>query len=521
MLVDPLFHWLPLVGLGILLLSWVTAFITEKSRPTVILERARGANLFFLLMAVISLVRVVLNGAWSLDIGSLFCLPVILHFDALTLSMLTLIALIGAVCVRFSLSYLDGDLRQARFLAHMQLTIIAVACLVLAGSLLTLWLAWVACSMALSTLLLFHKDRVRARVAERKKFWVSRYSDLALGISFLLLGSETGTTDIVSLRALIGSAEWQASLLFDTAMVMLVLAALLKSAQMPSHSWLTEVMETPTPVSALLHAGLVNAGGVLVLRFADLMLAAPYAMTVLAVLGGVTALSASLIMLFQTSVKVSLAWSTVAQMGFMMLQCGLGAFYAAALHIVAHSFYKAHSFLSSGSVVDTARIMALAGPAPSHAPSLRAVFLLLASGGYFGALHWLGHPFSASHLFGLIAVIGLAQFILDESGSAMQARLLLKLLLVAGVGAASFTALHAGAQAFLSPALPAPGATAGFEGLAMGFAFLFVAVALLRGWLVHPAYADSLAALRVHLANGLYIGLITDRLVGRYHLREE
>ena len=132
---------------------------------------------------------------------------------------------------------------------------------------------------------------------------------------------------------------------------LLVAGAITKSAQFPFHTWLPQTMETPTPVSALMHAGIVNAGGYLIIRTSPLVSLTPWALTMLAIIGGVTACFAAVVMLTQTSVKKSLAYSTIAQMGFMMLQCGLGAFSAAMLHILAHSLYKAHAFLSSGSVI--------------------------------------------------------------------------------------------------------------------------------------------------------------------------
>jgi NAD(P)H-quinone oxidoreductase subunit 5 len=128
------------------------------------------------------------------------------------------------------------------------------------------------------------------------------------------------------------------------------------------HGWLTEVMEAPTPVSALLHAGIINAGGVLLIRLADLVQASPGAMAALVMIGGFTALFGAVVMLTQSAVKTALAWSTVSQMGFMLLQCGLGLWALALLHIVAHSLYKAHAFLSSGGAVQ-----AVAGAAPARA----------------------------------------------------------------------------------------------------------------------------------------------------------
>jgi NAD(P)H-quinone oxidoreductase subunit 5 len=115
-------------------------------------------------------------------------------------------------------------------------------------------------------------------------------------------------------------------------------------------------METPTPVSALLHAGVINGGGFLLIRFADVMLLAPGVLAVLAMLGGFTALFGGLAMLSQSAVKNSLAWSTIAQMGFMIMQCGLALFPLALLHIVAHSLYKAHAFLASGTGSRSGRV---------------------------------------------------------------------------------------------------------------------------------------------------------------------
>jgi NAD(P)H-quinone oxidoreductase subunit 5 len=126
-------------------------------------------------------------------------------------------------------------------------------------------------------------------------------------------------------------------------------------------------METPTPVSALLHAGVINAGGFLLIRFADVMLLSPAVLAVLVMLGGFTALFGGLVMLTQSAVKTSLAWSTVAQMGFMILQCGLALFPLALLHIVAHSLYKAHAFLASGQAVDG--VAAIRRPGPVAIPN--------------------------------------------------------------------------------------------------------------------------------------------------------
>jgi NAD(P)H-quinone oxidoreductase subunit 5 len=134
-----------------------------------------------------------------------------------------------------------------------------------------------------------------------------------------------------------------------------VAGAMLKSAQFPFHSWLPDTMETPTPVSALMHAGIINAGGFLVIRMAPLLSLSHPAMGFLALFGTITALFGSLVMLTHSSIKRVLAFSTIAQMGFMMLECGLGAFSLALLHLVSHALYKAYAFLSSGNLNSTGK----------------------------------------------------------------------------------------------------------------------------------------------------------------------
>ena len=191
---------------------------------------------------------------------------------------------------------------------------------------------------------------------------------------------------------------------------MLALAAVLKSAQFPTHGWLTEVMETPTPVSALLHAGVINAGGFLLIRFADVMLLAPGVLAALVMIGGFTALFGSLVMLTQPAVKTSLAWSTVAQMGFMIFECGLALFPLALLHIVAHSLYKAHSFLASGGAVE--RVAAIRRPGPVAVPDAGAVAALSSRRSPFTSLVGLGfgveHKSPQAIALGAILIFGVA-----------------------------------------------------------------------------------------------------------------
>jgi NAD(P)H-quinone oxidoreductase subunit 5 len=195
-------------------------------------------------------------------------------------------------------------------------------------------------------------------LAARKKFLISRLGDACLLGALLLTHKVFGTWDFEQIFASAGRmrAAGLESLPAPVTWicVLLSLAALMKSAQFPFHTWLPDTMETPTPVSALMHAGIINAGGILVIRLSPLLTLSDSAMLILAVFGAFTALFATVVMWTQASVKRCLAFSTIGQMGFMMLECGLGAFHLALLHIVAHSLYKAHAFLSSGDAVSTA-----------------------------------------------------------------------------------------------------------------------------------------------------------------------
>ena len=191
------------------------------------------------------------------------------------------------------------------------------------------------------------------------------------------------------------------------------------------HGWLTEVMEAPTPVSALLHAGVINAGGFLLIRFADVMLLAPSVLAGLVLIGGFTALFAGLVMLTQPAVKTSLAWSTVAQMGFMILECGLALFPLALLHIVAHSLYKAHSFLASGGAVEL--IAANRRPGPVAIPKAgavgRAFLLALVIYAVVGFGFAFQHKSPQAIALGAILIFGVAYMLAQGFGGRRAARI--------------------------------------------------------------------------------------------------
>ena len=271
-------------------------------------------------------------------------------FDKVGLTLALLVAVLGWVITNYSARYLNGEPGQARYIRAMLLTLTAVCALVVSKNLLGIVLAWSATSLGLHHLLTFYRDRKAAQIVAHKKFLVSRLAEAALALALLLVYRETGTLWLDDLNAHLAKLE-SLPLSLHVSALLFALAATLKTAQLPLHGWLIQVMEAPTPVSALLHAGVVNMGGFVLIRLAELISLAPLAQALLLVVGSLTAVLAGLVMLTRVSIKVRLAWSTCAQMGFMLMEIGLGLYELALLHLVAHSLYKAHAFLSAGETV--------------------------------------------------------------------------------------------------------------------------------------------------------------------------
>jgi NADH:ubiquinone oxidoreductase subunit 5 (subunit L)/multisubunit Na+/H+ antiporter MnhA subunit len=273
----------------------------------------------------------------------------LLYLDQLSIIMFSFISFIGLAVYRFSLRYLKGEKRQKQFLLALTGAILSAQLLVLSGNLIVFALAWILISLCLHSLLSYYQERPRAILAARKKFLISRLGDLALFFSLAILYLEFQTLDIQALFQIAARAltESEATAI-NLACLGFVLAACCKSAQLPFHSWLPDTLECPTPVSALMHAGIINGGGYLLIRLNPLLAHSVTSQNLLILIGTLTAVFGIIVMWTQTTVKKSLAWSTVAQMGFMILECGLGAYTLALIHILGHGFYKANAFLLSG-----------------------------------------------------------------------------------------------------------------------------------------------------------------------------
>lgn len=488
-----------------------------SGRHRFLLAASRASAALSLVLALGIGIYVLAAGPMSAELIGVDPASLILRLDALSMTMLALIAFVGLVVIQFSRKYLDGEQRQGVFLGRICLTLCAVSMLVLSGSLLQLVVAWIGTSVALHRLLLYYDDRSRARSAARKKFICARIGDafviLAAGLLYMAFGTGDLTHMFKVARELSESGDTPFSAM--GAAVSIVLAAAFKSAQFPFHGWLTEVMETPTPVSALLHAGIVNAGGFLVVRFSDVIVLSGAALLALVLIGAITALIGSLVMLTQANVKTALAWSTIAQMGFMLLQCGLGAFSAATLHIVAHSLYKAHAFLSAGSGMAETRSTCEEYVPPSPLNTLAAgvvsALVVLAVGTVMGMAPAEKPAIVA---LGVVLALGftpmLARSFSQQHGEFLAGRFL---LVVVGLSAAYF-ALQSGAAALLRDTVAVASIPSGLESVTLVFLVATFGLTTLYA-LYLPRWATRWPALYVHASNGFYADAIFDRSMGK------
>jgi NAD(P)H-quinone oxidoreductase subunit 5 len=503
-----------------LLLTAAVGFLSPGPRPRILPRLAEVSALFALVVAGASAAWVIVHGSVDSHLIGLQGFGLSIRLDAVSAVMLLLVSFIAWVVVRYTATYLDGEARQGAFTGWLCLTLASVMLFVLSGNLLELVLAWIATSLFLHRLLLFYPDRIAARRAAAKKFVTARLGDVALICAAVLLWLAYDTIDIAAM--LTAARAGDGGGLAIAAAGFLATAALLKSAQFPLHGWLTEVMEAPTPVSALLHAGVINAGGFLLIRFADVMLLAPGVLALLVMIGGFTALFAGLVMLTQPAVKTSLAWSTVAQMGFMILECGLALFPLALLHIVAHSLYKAHSFLASGGAVDL--IAANRRPGPVAIPKAgavgRAFLLALAIYAVVGFGFGFQHKSPQAIALGAILIFGVAYMLAQGLADAAPRALTRRTIVYAVATSISYFALQTLAVWLTSdvlPAAPTPGPLqwALIVLAVLSFGLVAVVQAMFPLWAYHPAAAG----LRVHLSNGFYANAVFDRLLRGWRLR--
>ena len=498
------------------LLTLVTLLPWMFGQGEVVAKRGVMAAMVGAVVSFSLLVLIQFTGTVSVILAKAGAFELSVYLDRFSVLILAMVSFLGVIVTRYSVNHLGGDPGQASFVRRLLVTVATVTLLNVAGDLLLFALAWAATSLALHRLLVFFPDRSGAKLAAKKRFIFSRIGDVCLLGTLFFVWSHFGTWNFAAIFEQLSSHGASAEHLTSAIPVLLVLAALLKSAQMPFHSWLPETMESPTPVSALMHAGIVNAGGFLVLRLSPLIETSAVAMDLLIVVGGLTAVTASLVMITQTSIKKSLAWSTISQMGFMMLQCGLGAFGLAALHILAHSLYKAHAFLSAGGIV--ARSAKRADYSP---PKLSQWTLAFALGGTMVvvALYLTGF---FSHLNGAmlvlfsVLILAVSQLIASAQVRFEPGERLKNGLGMSGLVVAVVLALHFGVEAYFHSVFH----THHVEHTWVGYAamalvpILLGVIIYLQSQLAQHTNSPQLRRIYIHAFHGFYFGTWLARILG-------
>lgn len=441
--------------------------------------------------------------------------------NPLTVVMLLLVAFVGMIVSRYASVYMDGDSHEGSFHRWLSLTLGSFFTLIVVGNMWAFLVSWIATSLFLHELLAFYRERPRAIQAARKKYLLHRIADGSLLAAIVLIVRTLHTTEFSGLRTAVSGLHGPLPQALIVASGLIVLAAILKSAQFPFHGWLIQVMEAPTPVSALLHAGIIYTGAFLALRMSPILSLSGGARDAMILTGLFSIAAASLMMMTETNIKESLAYSTCAQMGFMLMECGLGLYSLAVMHIVAHSVYKAHAFLSSGSVVDHFRAPAL--PYASRKGSGWGAILGFTVGSLVTFAIGNGFEIDFRHQPALVALgvvlsVAVTQLILPTltMRHAGAGTLFLWMGSLSAVVCTAYFGLHRLFDMFLGQSLPA--ARFPEDPLQSGILGLIMAVFLGLLFIQHMVFGIQKRpfwqAAYVHLYNGLYVDLLFARMVG-------
>jgi len=345
---------LPLAGL---LLAIV--FGDRKRLVTIVAPGVVGIAFAVALASVVALLRApagarLVDDVYPWIVAGPFRADVAFRVDALAAVMVLIVTGVGFLIHVYSVGYMAHDESLPRFFAYLNLFMFAMLLLVLADNLVVLFVGWEGVGLCSYLLIGFWYEKDANAAAGKKAFVVNRIGDLGFVLGLLLLAWSTAANGAISLD--VAHVEEHVHMLAPqtaTAVALLLLVgAAGKSAQLPLYVWLPDAMAGPTPVSALIHAAtMVTAGIYMIARLHVVFLASPFALEVVAIVGAATALFAATIALVQTDIKKVLAYSTVSQLGYMVLALGVGAFASAIFHVMTHAFFKALLFLGAGSVI--------------------------------------------------------------------------------------------------------------------------------------------------------------------------
>ena len=509
-------------------------------------------------LSIAAFVEVLRNGPFTISLYRLFksgslTIDLTLYVDQITVLLLLLVTGVSAVVHVYSSRYMIGESRYNRFFAVIALFTFSMIMLVMSGNLLMLLISWEVMGICSYLLISHASERPPACRAATKAFLVNAVADIGLSFGVILTFFTFGTLDIQTILAQAeGMQDHTVNLLgwmgldYHVHPVTLIpfflfMGAMGKSAQIPFHVWLPFAMEAPTPVSALIHAAtMVNAGPFLLVRLSPLIVLSPSAMTFIAIVGAATAVFAGIVSLTQSDIKKILAYSTISQIGFMVMACGLGAFAVAIFHLLAHGCYKAFYFLSTGNALQSVERELGQGHHEPHAGKgmgglYRGALLLalipplvLFSGAYeyLWGVTGLASAGIGFKVIGLITVFVASQYIFKGVASifahgprtfwpasaqrglrAAAARpqlwndsILMGLFLVTLLAAGFLTLFWSWFAGFLAPALTFPGVPSGESMLGQGFpVWLLISLGVaVAGW----AYAYLKQVRPRHQASG-------------------
>ncbi len=273
------------------------------------------------------------------------------HIDHIAALMITVVSLISFLVHLYSIEYMRGDKRYSRYFGYLGIFTFSMNGIVLADSLIMMYVFWELVGLSSYLLIGFWFEKDSAANACKKAFLTNRVGDIGMFIGIMILFFHVGSFNILDISEAVRIGYFDGNqVLLTVAGILIFMGAVGKSAQFPLHIWLPDAMEGPTPVSALIHAATMVAAGVyMVIRIFSFL--TPDALQFIAVIGAITALMAAIIAITQNDIKRVLAYSTVSQLGYMIMALGVGAYQAAFFHLVTHAMFKACLFLNSGSVI--------------------------------------------------------------------------------------------------------------------------------------------------------------------------
>lgn len=304
-----------------------------------------------------------------------------LQVDPLSTLMILVVTGVGFLIHIYSIGYMHQDKGYHRYFSYLNLFTFSMLLLVLSNNFLLMFIGWEAVGLCSYLLIGFWFEKKSASNAAKKAFVVNRVGDFGFALGIMLIFLTFHSIDFTEVLSAASHGHFEAGSFTITIITLLLfMGATGKSAQIPLYTWLPDAMEGPTPVSALIHAAtMVTAGVYMIVRCNALYMLSPFTMTVVASIGAVTALFAASVGLVQNDIKRVLAYSTISQLGYMFLACGVGAFTAGVFHLMTHAFFKALLFLGSGSVIHALsgeQDMRKMGGLRHHIPTTYKTFLI-------------------------------------------------------------------------------------------------------------------------------------------------